>query len=93
MTHYDLDATIVRLSGATPAINNHVTAGWVAASDGKRGLLVAQSAEGATSMAFAYPHLLIPRAPWIAQPRTHRWPDGDDDRALIPARYQIGEAR
>ncbi len=178
VTHYDLDAAIVRRSGATAAINNHVTSGWVAVSDHEQGLLVAQSAEDAVSMAFcplrlerdggnltlrmnpfgsytgpqrryptaetglgrrvavwmaetlrphgpsyaghserfslliapypgdappdslqadaeafAYPHLLIPHAPWIAQPRTLRWPDDATDRALIPARYQIGQTR
>jgi hypothetical protein len=34
------------------SINNHVTHGWVAVSDGERGLLVAQTADVSSGMAF-----------------------------------------
>jgi hypothetical protein len=34
------------------SVNNHVTHGWVAVSDGERGLLVAQTADVASGMAF-----------------------------------------
>ena len=34
------------------SVNNHITHGWVAVSDGQRGLLVAQTADVASGMAF-----------------------------------------
>jgi hypothetical protein len=49
---YDLDYGRFSKNEELDSANNHITHGWVAASDGERGLLVAQSADAASGMAF-----------------------------------------
>lgn len=54
VSHYDLDYGRINPKNADlDSFNHHVTAGWVAVSDGERGLLVAQSAGVLASYAFA----------------------------------------
>ena len=51
---FDLDYASVNPKNAEiDAFNHQVTAGWVAVSDGSRGLLVGQSSDVRTSYAFA----------------------------------------
>jgi hypothetical protein len=52
VSRYDLDYGRFSKNVELDSANNHVTHGWVAASDGARGLLVGQSADALTGMAF-----------------------------------------
>lgn len=49
---YALDAWRLSRRGRVDATNNHLTCGWMAVSDGERGLLVAWTAERLAGMAF-----------------------------------------
>ncbi|MDP6979991.1 MAG: hypothetical protein QF570_15520 [Myxococcota bacterium] len=50
--HYDLDHGNHTGRHEVDTLNNHVTCGWVAASDRERGLLVAQTSSATAGMAF-----------------------------------------
>ena len=53
-SHYDLDyAWINPRNAELDAFNHHVTAGWVAVTDGRHGLLVAEDGDVRSSFAFA----------------------------------------
>jgi hypothetical protein len=52
VSHYDLDYAAFSRNREIDSFNNHVTHGWVALTDGERGLLVAQTAEVNASLAF-----------------------------------------
>lgn len=49
---YDLDYGAFSRNRELDSVNNHVTNGWVAVTNGARGILLAQSAEAAASPAF-----------------------------------------
>jgi hypothetical protein len=49
---YDLDYAEFSRNAVLDSFNNHITNGWVAVSDGERGLLVAQSADVNSCFAF-----------------------------------------
>ncbi|MBN1250262.1 MAG: hypothetical protein JXC32_21540 [Anaerolineae bacterium] len=49
---YDLSEGTFERAGGVDAFNNAITHGWLAASDGQNGLLVAHSADAATCFAF-----------------------------------------
>ncbi len=54
VSHFDLDyAGINPANAELDAFNNQITAGWVAVSDGRRGLLLASDADVRASFAFA----------------------------------------
>jgi hypothetical protein len=52
VSHYDLDYAAFSRNREIDSFNHHVTHGWVALSDGEKGLLVAQTAEVNASLAF-----------------------------------------
>ncbi len=52
VSRYDLDYGRFSKNMELDSVNNHVTHGWAAVSDGERGLLVGQSADALTGMAF-----------------------------------------
>lgn len=52
VSSYDLDYGRFSKNDELDSANNHITHGWVATSDGERGILVAQSADAASGMAF-----------------------------------------
>jgi hypothetical protein len=52
VSHYDLDYGGFSRNEEIDSFNNHVTHGWVAVTDGKKGMLVAQTAEVNASLAF-----------------------------------------
>ena len=52
VSSYDLNYDTFSKNTSLDSINNHVTDAWVAVSDGKKGLLLAQTAEVNASMAF-----------------------------------------
>jgi len=52
VTSYSLDYELYSKNNDLDSINNHVTQAWVAVSDGQKGLLLAQTADINTSMAF-----------------------------------------
>jgi hypothetical protein len=52
VSHYDLDYGAFSRNEEIDSFNNHVTHGWVAVTDGEKGVLVAQTAEVNASLAF-----------------------------------------
>lgn len=52
VSHYDLDYGAFSRNQEMDSFNNHVTHGWVAVTDGEKGMLVAQTAEVNASLAF-----------------------------------------
>jgi hypothetical protein len=52
ISHYDLDYGAFSRNQEMDSFNNHVTHGWVAVTDGERGMLVAQTADVNASLAF-----------------------------------------
>jgi hypothetical protein len=52
VSHYDLNYARYSRNVELDSANNHVTHGWVAVSDGERGVLVGQTAAVASGMAF-----------------------------------------
>ncbi len=52
MSNFSLDYGCFSENVELDSVNNQVTHGWVAVSDGQRGLLVGQSADAASGMAF-----------------------------------------
>jgi hypothetical protein len=52
VSHYDLDYAAFSRNRKIDSFNNHVTHGWVALTDGEKGVLVAQTAEVNASLAF-----------------------------------------
>ena len=52
VSHYDLDYGAFSRNQEIDSFNNHVTHGWVAVTDGEKGMLVAQTAEVNASLAF-----------------------------------------
>ncbi|MCP4749378.1 MAG: hypothetical protein GY866_00660 [Proteobacteria bacterium] len=52
MSFYDLNYADFSKNEELDSFNNHITNGWVAVSDGDRGLLVAQTADALSSFAF-----------------------------------------
>jgi len=52
VSHYALDYGAFSRNQEMDSFNNHVTHGWVAVTDGERGMLVAQTAEVNASLAF-----------------------------------------
>jgi len=52
VSHYDLDYGEFSKNEELDSFNNHVTHGWVAVTDGDKGLLVAQTADVNASLAF-----------------------------------------
>jgi hypothetical protein len=52
VSSYTLDYERYSKNEELDSVNNHITHGWVAVSDGERGLLVAQTADVASGMAF-----------------------------------------
>jgi hypothetical protein len=52
VSHYDLDYGAFSRNRSMDSFNNHVTHGWVAVADGKKGVLVAQTADVNASLAF-----------------------------------------
>jgi len=52
VSHYDLDYGAFSRNREIDSFNNHVTHGWVAVTDGEKGVLVAQTAEVNAALAF-----------------------------------------
>jgi hypothetical protein len=52
VSSYALDYERFSKNAELDSVNNHITHGWVAVSDGERGLLVAQTADVSSGMAF-----------------------------------------
>jgi len=52
VSHYDLDYGAFSRNREIDSFNNHVTHGWVAVTDGEKGMLLAQTAEVNASLAF-----------------------------------------
>jgi hypothetical protein len=52
VSHYDLDYGAFSRNREMDSFNNHVTHGWVAVTDGDKGMLLAQTAEVNASLAF-----------------------------------------
>jgi hypothetical protein len=61
VSSYDLDYGSFSRNRTLDSFNNHITHGWVAVSDGDRGLLIAHSADGASSFAFCPMRLKAPQ--------------------------------